>query len=291
MIVRGILIVGGLLLVAALAFVGWIYAASEAQMRSFPRPAPFTAAIPDDPVTLARGAYLAQTIGCFGCHEADLGGASMGSDPLFGSTHAANLTKFVRKHDVAAFEAAVRHGIDPHGRAYWSMPSTGFVHVSDVDIVALYAFMRSAPASSKAAPRSTLGILPRLDVALGKDGPVPKWIPLVAPLSHAKGDLQLARGEYIAMTACSECHGPTLSGDNPWEHGDSPPDLMIAASYGDADFRMLMRTGKAADGRELRLMSGVARARFTGFTDAEIDDLHAYLKVRAQAKLDAADAR
>lgn len=283
-----ILFVLGGLVVAALGFVGWLYGASEAQMRRYPKPPAFVAETPTDPATLAHGAVLATRLGCAGCHGEDFGGDAMGGDLLNGKTYPANLTTFVRAHDIAAFEAAVRHGIDPKGRGYWSMPSTGFVHVTDADIAALYGYISSLPVSPKKTPRSTLGPMPRIAVAMGEDGPVPKYIPLMQPLAHATGDAQLQRGEYLAMTACSECHGPTLSGDNPWDGPDGPPDLMIAASYGEADFRTLMRDGKGVGDRELRLMSGVARARFKGMSDAEIADLHAYLKDRAQKKLDAA---
>ena len=43
-----------------------------------------------------------------------------------------------------------------------------------------------------------------------------------------------------------------------------------------------MRTGKPVSGKELRLMSGVARGRFAHFTDREVAELYAYLKVRAE---------
>lgn len=287
MVLRVILFVLGGLAVVALAFVGWLYGASEAQMRRYPKPPTFIAEVPTDAATLARGARLATRLGCAGCHEADFGGGSMGGDFLNGEAHPSNLTAWVRKHDIASFEAAVRHGIDPDGRGYWSMPATGFVHVSDADIAALYGYISSLPLSPRKTPRSTLGPMPRFAVATGEDGPIPKWFPLVQPLAHADGDPHLKRGEYLAMTMCSECHGPTLSGDNPWEGPEGPPDLMIAASYGEADFRHLMRDGKAIGERELRMMSRVARGRFKGMSDDEIGDLHAYLKDRAQKKLDA----
>ena len=288
MLLRAFLYVLVGLAVAALAFFGWLYGASEAQMRRYPKPPALALEVPTDPATLAHGARLATRLGCAGCHGEDFGGDFMGGDLLHGKAYPANRTAFVRKYDIAAFEAVVRHGIDPQGRAYWSMPSTGFVHVSDADIAALYGYISSLPLSPKKTPRSTLGPLPRFPVATGEDGPIPKFIPLVAPLVHANGAPHLKRGEYIAMTACSECHGPTLSGDNPWDGPGGPPDLMIAASYGEEDFRTLMRDGKGAGNRELRLMSGVARGRFKGMSDDEIADLHAYLKDRAQRKLDAA---
>jgi mono/diheme cytochrome c family protein len=81
-------------------------------------------------------------------------------------------------------------------------------------------------------------------------------------------------GEYLARTACTECHG------NEFE-GDGGPDLAIAAVYSPDDFARLMRTGIAMGQRELQLMSSVSRSRFSHFTDAEIRALHAFLRARA----------
>ena len=61
------------------------------------------------------------------------------------------------------------------------------------------------------------------------------------------------------------------------------PDLVIAAAYDRADFHTLMRSGKAAGGRELGLMSQTARANFSAFTDAEIDAIYDYLVARSAA--------
>ncbi len=64
-------------------------------------------------------------------------------------------------------------------------------------------------------------------------------------------------------------------------HGVKPdgqiPGLAIAQAYSREDFETLMRTGEALGGCELGLMTGVARSRFTHFTDDEITALHGYL--------------
>jgi hypothetical protein len=56
------------------------------------------------------------------------------------------------------------------------------------------------------------------------------------------------------------------------------PDLRIAAGYTLEQFTHFMRTGKA---RELKLMSDMARRRFSHFTEDEIAELHGYLVARA----------
>jgi len=183
----------------------------------------------------------------------------------------------------------VRHGIGPDGRALWSMPSFNFVHLRDADVADIIAYISAQPVIEKRMPASTLGVPPRLAVALGQDSAMPKWVASIPPLKRTGGDPQIARGEYLAMTACIECHGFTLSGDMPW--GGDAPDLMIAASYSLEDFRTLMKTGKATGDRELRMMSGVARGRYSQLTPDEVDDLHAFLRARSEEKLREADAR
>lgn len=83
-------------------------------------------------------------------------------------------------------------------------------------------------------------------------------------------------GEYLARTACTECHGNELEGEM-----GGPPDLVVAAAYSRENFARLMRTGVAVGERDLRTMSVVARGRFSHFTGAEIRALHAYLRERA----------
>jgi mono/diheme cytochrome c family protein len=84
-----------------------------------------------------------------------------------------------------------------------------------------------------------------------------------------------------------ECHGPQLKGDGPAK----APDLAIAAAYDPSDFATLLRTGQAAGGRELGLMSASARIRFADLSDAEIAALHAYLKARAARALVAGETK
>ena len=105
------------------------------------------------------------------------------------------------------------------------------------------------------------------------------WAQLV-PALQVDPDISptLARGEYLAMTTCNECHGLDLKGDPP--DGSGSPDLtLIIQAYNQADFEHLMRTGEAIGGRsDLGLMSVVAKDRFAYLTQQELDDLYLYLR-------------
>ena len=58
--------------------------------------------------------------------------------------------------------------------------------------------------------------------------------------------------------------------------------MIVAKGYDAVKFARLMRTGKTAAGTESAtgLMSEVARDRFAALTDAEVEQLHAYLVAR-----------
>jgi mono/diheme cytochrome c family protein len=258
--------------ILALSFTAWVYLASERHLRSFLLPPPFPLAIPESPAAVARGEHLARTRGCFGCHGEQLEGTLM-----WGHAVAPNLPALARRATPAAIEAAIRHGIGADGRALYSMPSYNFVHLRDADIADLIAYLQSAPVVGKDLPAPRLPWTIRLAIALGKDSAMPAFLHLVPPLKKAnEGDTAIARGEYIAMTTCNECHGFGLRADSPFP--GNAPDLIIVSAYSEQAFRTLMKSGTALGGRELDMMSRVARGRFAHFTDDEVADLYAFLR-------------
>lgn len=276
---RWIALAAGAVAAAGLLFVGWVYAASEAHYRSFPAPAPFAHPIPDDEAAIAQGERLTFTRGCRGCHGAELEGEIM-----WGAVQTPNLAAFAHDRSAAQFEAALRHGVGHDGRALYSMPSYNFVHLSDEDTAALFAYLRAAPVSDAApqgewAPlheRVVGDFMRRLEIARGADGAMPKWlgeVPALTQQNHPDG--RIARGEYLAMTSCNECHGFDLRSHAPWP--GTAPDLIVVGAYTPEQFTRLMREGVPSSGAELGMMGPVARGRFTHWTDDEVADLYAYL--------------
>ena len=253
-------------------------------MRSFPDPPAFTQPIPADPASIARGEHLARTRGCAGCHGPRLEGQVFHDGNWFsGRAVAPNLARLAREVPPATLEAAIRRGIGRDGRALYTMPSYNFITMTDADVAALIAYLRSAPVADQPLPRPILGVRVRWALATGSDWAIPHFlgrVPQLAWQSHA--DPAVRRGEYLAMTSCNECHGFGLRGDDPWAPAvGGPPDLAIVGGYGRADFVRLMRTGKAVGNRELGLMSQVARGRFVHWSDREVEDLYAFLTAMA----------
>lgn len=269
----------GAVALLAFLFVGWVYAASEWHYRAFAPPTPFTHPITEDAATIAYGERLSFTRGCRGCHGAELEG-----EVMWGAVTTPNLPALAQAVTPAQFEAALRHGIGHDGRALYSMPSYNFVRMSDADVAALFAFLRNAPIS-EAPPQGDLAPLPerllndfklRLTIARGEDGAMPKWLDQVPALTQQDNpNPSIARGEYLAMTSCNECHGFDLRSHAPWP--ETAPDLIVAGSYTPEQFATLMREGVPSSGAELPMMGSVARGRFTHWTDQEVADLHAYL--------------
>jgi hypothetical protein len=56
------------------------------------------------------------------------------------------------------------------------------------------------------------------------------------------------------------------------------PSLAILAAYPPAQFQHLLRTGEPVGGRDLGIMSQVAREALYLFTDDEIADLYTFLR-------------
>jgi len=260
------------LAVAGAGATAWVYAASEKHLRSFPPPPPFNLPIPSDAAAIARGEHLVLTRGCGGCHGDDLGGQQM-----WGYAVAPGLPELARAQSAATFEAALRHGIDHRGRAVYDMPSFNFVRLRDEDVADIIAYLRAAPVVHHDLPQASLPWRTRWDIARGANQAIAAFIPRVPPLKQtAAGDPRLARGEYIAMTTCNECHGLSLRADSPF--GDeTAPDLVVIVGYDEAAFTRLMRKGIALGDRELPMMSPVARGRFVNFTAEEVHDLYTFL--------------
>jgi mono/diheme cytochrome c family protein len=259
-------------LAVVIASVALVYLASERHLRSFEQPPAYTYPIPDDAAAVERGAHLARTRGCRGCHGDDLGGQVMWEMAV-----APNLPALAREESPATIEAAIRHGIGRDGRALYSMPSYNFLRMRDEDLADIIAYLRSMPVVHKDLPAPQLPFGIRLDLALGNDSTIADVLDRVPALrGESLGDSTLARGEYTAMTTCNECHGFSLRADSPWDD-ETAPDLIIIAAYSEENFRHLMKTGLALGERELEMMSPVARGRFAYFTDQEVSDLYAFL--------------
>jgi mono/diheme cytochrome c family protein len=233
-----------------------------------------------DSAAVARGAHLADVLGCAGCHGDGLEGRVFAEDPLFGRLVAPNLTGARARYDDADFDRLLRHGVRPDSTGVsLAMPSASFARLADDDLAAIIAYVRSLPAVDNPLPDTRLGLFMKAMLVLGRLPLAPTIIDHEQPgpdtYPRQSGP---ALGKYLARVACSECHGLDLRGNQEFL---VTPDLAIAASYSREQFTEFMRTGVARGDRELNVMSGVTRGRFSHFSDGEIAALHEYFTARA----------
>ncbi len=245
----------------------------------------------DDEAAIERGRHLAEVVTtCTQCHGPDYSGLEMADDFLLGRLWASNLTPGrggIADRSDADLVRSIRHGIKPDGRPVLMMPSQYLYHLSDEDLGAVIAFLRSLPPVDREHPGLRLGPVTVLAIASGR---VPDLIPANVlaeepprmeqpPVAATPG-----YGEYLVETSgCKVCHHDNLSGGRhplalPEE--PPPPDLRSssrAAAWSEDDFLLVLRSGVTPEGDRLdpRWMPWPAIGRMS---DTELRAIHRYLR-------------
>ena len=271
--------VAGVLGLAMLGLVG-IFGMSEWVLSRSYAAQPETLVAPP-PAQLADVGRQAKILGCVSCHGEGLGGRIFLDVPNVLHLVAPNLPAIATQASDRQLAAAIRQGVGHDGRPLFAMPSAAYQRLSDGEVAALIAYIRSLPRSNGPIGGFTAGPLGRVAVATGKLRPQPIKVGEYRHRQPVAAGREHEAGRTMAAKYCADCHGAALDG-LAMESGDTSPDLVIAAAYDANAFRILMRTGKAAGNREVGLMSKVARDDFTHLTDAELQSLHNYLRARAE---------
>lgn len=231
---------------------------------------------------LQHGERLAFVLGCNGCHGRDLQGQPWEEDADLAIAFSSNLTRALPGYSDAMLIRAIRAGVRGDGTALWGMPSEIFTELDPADLAAVIAYLRTFRPAGVVHPRIVFGPRGRREVAAGTYQPTSTVVLERRGQGPVRFDATHDQARYMVRATCGECHGVTLEGTH-WEGAPrSPPDLNVAGAYTRADFRRLMRTGVAAGGRQVGLMSQVARNRFSHLTDAEVDAIYDYLAARAR---------
>ncbi len=259
-------------------FLAGIYALSEYQLRQNSPPDLKDLPVTNSPAIIQQGQNIARTRGCFGCHGQQLEGKVFDHWPWVKRAVAPNLVQYAKQNSSAIIDRAIRHGINSKGQAMWSMPTYNFVRLSDDDVAALISYFRHAPVVHMPLPIPAMGMMARWQYVTGAEKDMVAFAVDVPELKHQdEPTSQLARGEYIAMTTCIECHGMDLRGE---VYPDSSiPDLgVIIKAYSKPAFERLMREGVGLGERsDLGLMTVVAKDRFAHFKQQDMDDLFIFL--------------
>lgn len=263
---------GSLIAVALIA----VYGLSEYQLRRRYDVAATPIPIPTDSATLERGRHVAATRGCDGCHGQNYEGKVLFDQAMLARIVPPNLTKIAQQYTDGELARAIRHGVRQNGTSVAVMPSSMLYNLSDADVAALIAYLRSIPPADSKLPDPSMRLLARVGIVMGKYHTEASMIDHHAPrVAEAKDGDPASRGLYLAKTSCTECHGQNFEGGNA---GPAPsPALSVVQAYSAEEFSRLMREGVPRDGRKLNVMGEVARGRFAKFTDAEVAAVYAYL--------------
>lgn len=176
------------------------------------------AAVPTDNEVVNRGAYLYRAGGCASCHTDEKGGGAENAGGVelrtpFGVFYGPNITPDpehgIGKWTEADFLRALREGVNPKGQHYYPVfPYTSYTRLTDTDMRALWAYLRTRPPVAKpnrphrvvwyGRMRASLGVWKRRYFTPGAFVPNPDK------------SATINRGAYLATAAahCGECHTP-----------------------------------------------------------------------------------
>ena len=243
---------------------------------------------PSDAASIARGEHLVRAlVKCVDCHGEDLGGALMVDDPAIGTLWAPNLTRgkggLPGDHSDVAYERAIRHGLRMDGGRLLVMPSEEYQRVSDEDLGAVIAYVKSVAPVDREIPLPRLGPLARVLYVAGQ-------FPLFGydKVTHAEevvpsvaADTTVAYGKYIGDIGCAGCHGAGYGGG---KIPGTPPEWPATANltpsgighYTYDGFVNALRTGKRPDGSAINPMMPIQTTKL--MTDVELKATWNYLR-------------
>jgi cytochrome c553 len=240
---------------------------------------------------IARGEQLAHI--CVSCHTANdqlpLSGvdfaAKFGAPPV-GTLYSPNLTPSGNIADWTDGEVirAIREGVHKSGRSLLVMPAGR--DLSDDDVQALVAYLRSQPATGGPTPTNRFNLFGALFINLfDLRTAQPPVSQVTAP---PPGTLEYGR-YMVDIIGCRGCHGDQLQGKvDSGQPGPPPgPNLTkIVPQWTEEQFMTFFNTGMRPDGSPvptLTLPSGYTEPRMpwpmvrASTTDEELRAMYAYL--------------
>jgi mono/diheme cytochrome c family protein len=278
---RGAVIALGVTLLGAALI--WAVEINSPRNRTY-RPPEDKIVVPAVAASIARGRHLVEAVAvCTICHGDDLGGKLAFEDAFLGRGYTANLTSgrggVGQTYSDADWIRSIRYGVRPDGRGIIFMPSDYFNRISDADLGAIIAYLRSLRRVDNERTAVEINLPARLLIDLGVFGDV---------VRAARIDFHASRpaapsdpGAYlVALGGCTFCHGPALAGGQGPEPGaPGGPDLTSAgplSRWSLAEFVAAMRTGITPDGRAIapKYMPWLG---YRNMTDEELGQIWGFL--------------
>jgi mono/diheme cytochrome c family protein len=234
------------------------------------------------PEQIERGGHLVSAF-CVECHSTTrdfpmTGGVDLGNDlPIkLGSFYSANLTPAGPLKDWTDGEIfrALRDNVDKDGARLTFMAGTNVRYISDEDMLAVIAFLRSQEPVENETPMpldqpTFLGVL-MIGANMIPDRPLVTE-PIVAPKMEATAEY----GKFmVSFLDCTGCHGDDLNGGTS-PVGPKGPSLRLVKAWTQEEFITTLRTGIDPSGHEVSpLMPWKSTGRMD---DVELSALYQYL--------------
>lgn len=224
----------------------------------YPNPVPqLTAQL--TPQLIADGERFART--CAGCHSSNgqlpLSGQDFFAEggPPIGTLWAPNLTPVhLAEWNDGEIVRAIREGVGRDGRSLLIMPSSAFHNLSDEDVLALVAYLRSqAPVEPDSPPKHINVLGAMMLAAVLPDEFFSAQPPITVPQTAPPRGPTAAYGGYLVTLSCQDCHGENLAGRPPG--GDGPPGgpnlTAVSQRLSEEQFVTLLRNGMYPNGHVL----------------------------------------
>lgn len=244
--------------------------------------------VPTDAESIARGRHIAE-VTCLGCHGKDLGGIS----PFFAmegvvSMDSVNLTSgeggIGSVYTDEDFVRAIRHGINREGKANSMPPVPYFQYMSDEDLGAVIAYVRSVPPVDHATKPFQAEPLGYILFAAGMFGD--QAVDIVSHQNNIPAPepgVTVEYGEYmLRISACQDCHGVDLAGGAYPDPGIVYPVPNITpgsevGNWTEEQFLTTIRTRTNPDGRGLN-STLMPFDDINNLTDDELKAIFLYLQ-------------
>lgn len=236
------------------------------------------------PEQIARGQHLANAF-CVQCHSPTgelplIGGVDLAKDiPLpLGHFISVNLTPGgpLANWSDGQIMRVLREGYAPDGHRLIMMGAARARYMSDEDLQAVIAYLRSQPASDNPTPQppDSPSFLAPILLALNM---APSEPPVTGSITAPPKGPTAEYGQYIvSFQDCRVCHGPNLDG-----HPTSPlvpvgPNLRVVKGWTVEQFITTLRTGVDPSGNQLGdVMPWRSISRLD---DVELTAIHTYLQ-------------
>ncbi len=225
---------------------------------------------------LAHGARLTHVLACTGCHGSNLQGKDMADKPEDGAMYSPNITRLAAGYSDAEFERLFRDGVPKDGRQFWFMQVESYQFLSQADLAALIAYLRTLKPGGEVRPAFRANRAEQKDVDQGILGNARAQIAKYRATRPVDLGPQHAWGRYLVQTTCTACHNNALQG---WKN--FTPDLDIAGAYSKPELTQLLTNGKGKGDKDVGAMSGIARAYFSHLTQREREAIVDYVLARA----------